>query len=64
MNSEQKLNDLPNKTLFRPGEVAKFFGVSRATIYRWVEFGLLEGCKPTEGSLRIFRNSVIALLEK
>ena len=29
--------DLPNKTLFRPDEVAVFFRISRSMVYRWCE---------------------------
>jgi len=55
-------NDLPKKTLLRPDEVARFFGVSRGTIYRWIDFGLLEACKPTRGVIRIKRESIITLI--
>ena len=55
--------DLPNKTLFRPDEVAKFFAVSPSTIYRWVDEGILNACKPAAGTVRIFRVSIIEVLK-
>lgn len=55
--------DLPNKTLFRPDEVAKFFSVSRSTVYQWVDEGILKACKPAAGSIRIFRSSIIEALK-
>jgi len=56
--------DLPRKDLLRPDEVALFFNVSKATIYRWVDFGRLSASKPSGGTLRIFRESVVELLNK
>jgi excisionase family DNA binding protein len=34
---------LPDKDFFTPKEAAKYLGVSRPTIYRWIEEGTLEG---------------------
>jgi predicted site-specific integrase-resolvase len=56
--------DLPQKTLYRVDEVAKFFGVTTKTIYRWRVEGLLSGCKITNKSLRIFRQSILQLISK
>jgi hypothetical protein len=56
--------DLPQKTLLRPDEAATFFKVSRQTIYLWCEMGLLVSCNLNGGTLRIFRDSVISLMEK
>jgi excisionase family DNA binding protein len=53
-----------NKTLLRVGEAAELLSVSRWTIYRWVEEGRLRGTKLGKGSLRIFRESVTALIER
>jgi len=58
-----RYKDLPNKSLLRPDEVASFFGVSKRTVYGWVDIGKLEGVKPTQGILRIFRESVIKLIK-
>ena len=30
---------LPNKSMFRPDEVADYFGYTRRTIYNWIETG-------------------------
>ena len=51
------------KTLFRVEEAADVLSVSRWTIYRWVEEGRLRGTKIGKGSLRIFRESIVALVE-
>ena len=51
------------KTLLRVGEAAELLSVSRWTIYRWVEEGRLRGTKIGKGSLRIFRRSVVDLIE-
>lgn len=45
-------------------EAATLLNVSRWTIYRWVHDGRLEATKLTTGSLRIFHNSVLALIEQ
>ncbi len=52
------------KTLLRVGEAAAFLAVSRWTIYRWVEEGRLEGTKIGHGSLRVFRTSIMKLVEQ
>jgi len=51
------------KTLFRVEEAAELLLVSRWTIYRWVEQGRLRGTKIGKSSLRIFRDSIISLIE-
>jgi excisionase family DNA binding protein len=56
-----EVNELPQKTLLRADEVAKFFSVSKSAIYRWVNAGKLLACNPSGGSLRISRESVIDL---
>ncbi len=50
-------------TLVRVGEAAELLSVSRWTIYRWVEEGRLHGTKIGKGSLRIFRQSIVDLIE-
>ena len=52
-----------DKQLLRVGEAAQALNVSRWTIYRWVEEGRLQATKIGKGSLRIFRDSVNALVE-
>lgn len=44
--------------------MATLLNVSRWTIYRWVREGRLEATKLTTGSLRIFHDSVRALVEQ
>jgi excisionase family DNA binding protein len=58
-----EFQDLPHKTLLRPEEVALFMSVSLKTIYRWFRSGVIDGAK-IQGSLRIYRESVIRLMEK
>lgn len=53
-----------DKELIRVGEAAKVLNVSRWTIYRWVEEGRLESARIGKGSLRIFRASLAALIER
>jgi excisionase family DNA binding protein len=55
--------DLPNKSLLRPDEVATFMRVCVKTVYRWCELGKLQGVNLGK-TLRIYRKSVIELLEK
>ena len=50
--------------LLRVGEAAKVLNVSRWTIYRWVEEDRLKATKIGKGSLRIFRDSIDALVEQ
>jgi excisionase family DNA binding protein len=56
--------DLPMKKHLRPDEVALYFDVSRSTVYLWVDHGMLDGCKLTNGMLRITRESVERMEEK
>ncbi len=50
--------------LLRVGEAAKALNVSRWTIYRWVEEDRLKATKIGKGSLRIFKDSIEALVEQ
>lgn len=51
------------KRLLRVGEAAKILRVSRWTVYRWVEAGRLGGTRVGAGSLRIFSQTVAALID-
>lgn len=53
-----------NKKLLRPDEAARMLSVSRWTIYRWVGEGRLEGTRVGPGSLRVFAESVDALIRR
>jgi predicted site-specific integrase-resolvase len=57
------LNDVPNRKLLKPVEVAVFLGVSAKTIYRWCDMGLIESIKLNR-SVRELRASVIGFLRK
>lgn len=50
--------------LLRVGEAAKRLNVSRWTIYRWVEEDRLKATKIGKGSLRIFQDSIDALIQQ
>jgi len=50
--------------LLRVKEAARLLSVSKWTIYRWIEEGRLEATKIGGGSLRIFRISVMALVDE
>lgn len=52
-----------DQPLLRVKEAAHVLKVSKWTIYRWVDEGRLSATKIGGGSLRIFRLSVMALVE-
>ncbi len=52
------------KRLLRAEEAATFLGVSKWTIYRWIEDGRLRATKVGPGCLRIFSESIEDLVEK
>lgn len=54
------MTKLPEKELLRPDEVAKYFSIHRATVYRWIETERLTAIKV--GRLtRITRESVLQI---
>ena len=55
---------LQQKRLLRVDEAAKVLNVSRWTVYRWVEDGRLGGTRLGAGSLRIFSETVAALIDQ
>jgi len=55
---------LQQKRLLRVDEAARILNVSRWTVYRWVEDGRLGGTRLGAGSLRIFSNTVTALIDR
>ncbi len=57
------LDDVPERELLKPAEVAAFLGVSAKTVYRWCDMGLMESVK-LNGSVRVLRASVISFLRK
>ena len=52
------MTDLPQKSLLRPDEVARFLSVAPSTIYSWICTGQLEGVKLPGKTLRIRREEV------
>lgn len=50
-------------SLMRVNDAAQLLCVSKWTIYRWIEEGRLGATKIGQGSLRVFRESVTALVE-
>lgn len=55
---------LQNKRLLRVDEAARLLNVSRWTIYRWIEAGQLGGTRIGAGTLRIFSDTVAALIDR
>lgn len=51
------MTKLPDKELLRPDEVAKYFSVTRKTVYFWIETGKLEAFKIVN-VLRIPRDAI------
>jgi len=49
--------------LLRVREAAELLNVSKWTIYRWIEEGRLQGTKIGRGSMRVFKNSIIGLVD-
>ena len=49
---------LPQKSLFRPDEVADYFDCARSTIYLWIDHGILKAEK-IKGIVRIPRQSIL-----
>jgi excisionase family DNA binding protein len=45
---------LPKKTLLRPDEVAKLWRISRSTVYRWADSGVIKAVRKG-GVIRITR---------
>jgi excisionase family DNA binding protein len=66
MSEERTIMDeilaLQNKRLLRVDEAARLLNISRWTVYRWVEAGQLGGTRIGAGSLRIFSDTVAALI--
>lgn len=54
---------LQQKRLLRVDEAAKILNISRWTVYRWVDAGRLGGTRIGAGSLRIFSETVAALID-
>jgi iron complex outermembrane receptor protein len=52
------------KKLLRPDEAAELLGVSRWTIYRWVEEGRLRATKVGPRCLRVLADSVDELVQR
>jgi len=53
--------ELPNRQLLRPDEVAKYYSVTKAAVYLWIETGKLNAVKIAGKTIRIPRESAIAL---
>ncbi len=49
--------------LLRTGEAAKLLGVSRHSIYRWIEKGLIRAVRLPSGRYRIPESEVRRILE-
>lgn len=58
------LDSLPDKSLYTVNEACEHLSVSRATLYRLVNSGLLEVRRPMPRTTRITRDSIVAHLER
>jgi len=52
------MTDLPNKTWFRPREVAEYLSLHRKTIYLWVNEGKIDAVRLIGKTIRIHRNEI------
>lgn len=57
------IEDIPDKKLLKPTEIATLLGVSAKTVYRWCDIGLMDSIK-LNGSVRVLRTSVVNFLQK
>jgi len=55
--------ELPNKKLFRPDELAEIFGVSKQTVYLWIETGELEVVRIGKKTIRIKRSEAMKMVK-
>jgi len=55
--------ELPNKKLFRPDELAEIFGVSKQTVYLWIETGELEAVRIGKKTIRIKRSEAMKMVK-
>jgi len=62
-HSLKSIEGLPDRDLLKPKEVAAFFRVSIKKIYEWQDEGIIRGINLTGKMIRIFRSSVIALIQ-
>lgn len=53
---------IPDKQLFRPDEIARFFEVSRRTVYRWIDEGKLRAVKIAGSTVRITREALLEII--
>jgi hypothetical protein len=58
---QEVIESLPDRSLLRVDEVAKFFSKTKRTIYAWYEAEKLKGCS-INGVIRIYRKSVVELV--
>lgn len=56
-------NNIADETFYTPREAAHILGVDRATIYRWLEIGVLRGIRVGPRNWRIARREIKRLLE-
>ena len=61
VKEEEMVDDplLPNKSLFRVAEVAAYLHVGRATVYLWIDHGILLAEK-YGATIRVSRDAILA----
>jgi predicted site-specific integrase-resolvase len=55
---------IPQKTMFRPDEVARLFGIHVCTLKRWRDEGIITGLKLSKHCVRYSRAEIIQLMVK
>lgn len=60
ISSSQDFSDLPPRTLLTSDQTASFLGVSRQTVYSYIDQGILPGTK-IGGSVRIRKSDLIRI---
>ena len=56
------MNNLPNKALLRPDEVAAYYSVDDRTVYLWIEEGIIQNAiRVTKKTIRIPREEAIRI---
>lgn len=57
-------SDLPDRLYFRPDEVARYFSVSKSTVYRWIDEGRLKSVKIAGSVIRIKRTDILKAVKE
>lgn len=56
------MTDIPDRPLFKTDEAARIIGVTRQTIYNWIQEGRLAFIRTPGGQYRIPRGEVLRVM--